>query len=118
MGVAERKAADNVMATRMKHLGIVRVRSQCCICHNIISTGAKKVGGVEILPDVYTHVAMTCTGPARKQAPRNPPAKVEKWKGPSKYNVRDTAYWATGRDYFERERARYESEANRFRKAA
>lgn len=60
MGVAERKAADNAMATRMKQLGIVRRVSRCCICQKLIPTGADK----NTLPDVTKHLLFQCAGPA------------------------------------------------------
>lgn len=55
---------DQEMAQRLKAEGVTRTTSRCCICFNIISTGAKP--GKD--PDTSNHVTLHCKGPVRKGA--------------------------------------------------
>lgn len=57
---------DQEMAQRLKAEGRARTTSRCCICGNIISTGARRSNGVEMLPDTSNHVTLHCKGPTKR----------------------------------------------------
>lgn len=58
---------DQEMAQRLKAEGVSRTTSRCCICYQLVPTGASgKPGQPAVLPDVYAHVTAHCKGPPRE----------------------------------------------------
>lgn len=59
---------DQEMAQRLKAEGRTRTTSRCCICHGVISTGARRLAdGTEVLPDTSNHVTLHCKGPSKRK---------------------------------------------------
>lgn len=65
----QERQKDQEMAQRLKAQGVTRTTSRCCICYQLVPTGARKnADGTETLPDTSTHVTAHCKGPPRKGA--------------------------------------------------